>query len=164
MSDTSLWPDGLASRLPDLMRAAIVEARKGDQPFGCALADFETGEMLGLVANSASTDPTGHGEVNALRLMASLKLDPNRVVLVSTAEPCPMCAAASWWGGVRGVIWGTTIDDLTRFGWKQVEISCKDLLSRTSPANSMLLQGGYLSDETNELYESPPWKKLPEEG
>lgn len=34
------FPDPLQERLPALMRAAIAEARRADQPFGCVLADF----------------------------------------------------------------------------------------------------------------------------
>ena len=82
-------PEALRRRLPDLMRAAIAEARRADQPFGCALADFETGALIGAAANTAAADPTAHAEVNGLHLLAELHNDPGRVALVSTAEPCP---------------------------------------------------------------------------
>jgi len=138
------------------MRAAIAEAKHADLPFGCALANYHTGALLGSAANSTASDPTGHAEVNALRLMASLKLDPKEVVLVSTAEPCPMCATASWWASVRGIVWGTSIADLMRFGWNQVDISCEQLLSRSKPPSALILQGDFLIAETDPLYQIGP--------
>lgn len=149
-------PEPLAARLPELMRAAIAEAERADQPFGCALAAFATGELLGAAANSASTDPTAHAEVNALRLMAGRGLDPRDVLLVSTAEPCPMCASASWWASVRGVVYGTSIADLIRFGWRQIDLPCGDLLARAKPPSGLILIGGILAEETDPLYRTGP--------
>ncbi len=152
-------PKTAFDRLPELMRAAIAEAHCADQPFGCALADPSTGALLGAAGNSAASDPTGHGEINALRLMAARKLEPKNVLLVSTAEPCPMCASACWWAGVRGVVYGTSIADLIRFGWSQIDLSCRDLLGRARPPSSLLLLGGFLVDETDPLYRNGPGRK-----
>jgi tRNA(adenine34) deaminase len=149
-------PEALVARLPDLMRAAIVEAAGADQPFGCALADYETGALKAVAANSTATDPTAHAEINALRLMARSKLDPRTIVLVSTAEPCPMCGTASWWAGVRGVVSGTTIAALMRFGWDQVDLPIRSLLTYARPASSLILMGGFLTEETDPLYRPGP--------
>lgn len=153
------WPEAFQAKLRDLMRAAIKEARKADYPFGCALAEYETGELLGLSKNSGATDATAHGEMNALRLMAEKKFKAERVVLVSTAEPCPMCAAASYWARVRGVVWGTSIATLMRFGYYQIDISCPDLLARAKPPSGLLLMGGFLTEETDPLYRQGPPRK-----
>jgi tRNA(Arg) A34 adenosine deaminase TadA len=149
-------PAALHTRLAELMRAAIAEARKADQPFGCALADANTGALLGAVGNSTLTDPTAHAEVNALRLMASKKLDPRNVFLISTAEPCPMCASASWWASVRGVVYGTSIADLMRFGWHQIDIPCAKVLERAVPPSTLILLGGFHAEETDPLYRAGP--------
>jgi tRNA(Arg) A34 adenosine deaminase TadA len=149
-------PAHALARLPDLMRAAIAEARRADQPFGCALADFQTGALLGVAANSEESDPTGHAEVNALRLMAERRLDPATVLLVSTAEPCPMCASASYWANVRGVVFGTSIADLIRFGWQQIDLPCHELLAHARPPSTLVLVGGLLVEETHPLYQSGP--------
>lgn len=150
------FPDALVARLPALMRAAIAEARRADHPFGCALADLATGELIGAAANSALSDPTAHAEVNALRLMAGRELDPGTIVLVSTAEPCPMCGAASWWAGVRGVVYGTSIAALIRFGWDQIDLPFPSLLAHARPPNTLILQGGFLTGETDPLYRDGP--------
>ena len=155
-SETKRFPEPLQARLPDLMRAAIAEANRADQPFGAALADFRTGELKASAANSAASDPTAHAEVNVFRKMAELGLDPKDLVLISTAEPCPMCGAASWWSGVRGVVFGTSIADLIRFGWRQLDLPFEDLLARARPASSLIVAGGFLNGETDPLYASGP--------
>lgn len=153
------WPEALRTRLRELMRAAIKEAQGADQPFGCALADYQTGELLGAVGNSGATDATAHGEMNGLRLMAGKKLKAEQVVLVSTAEPCPMCAAASYWAQVRGIVWGTSIATLMRSGFRQIDISCTDLLALAKPPGGLLLMGGFLTEETDPLYRQGPRRK-----
>jgi tRNA(Arg) A34 adenosine deaminase TadA len=148
--------DALAARLPELMQAAIDDARRADLPFGCVLAEFTTGALKGRAANSTASDPTGHAEVNALRLMAERQLDPRSIVLVSTAEPCPMCAAACYWAGVRGVVYGTSITDLIRFGWHQIDLPMPALLACARPPAAMILQGGFLTAQTDPLYRDGP--------
>ncbi len=148
--------DRLIERLPELMRAAVAEANRADLPFGCVLADATTGELKGAAGNSSRNDPTAHAEVNALRLMARSGLDPGAIVLVSTAEPCPMCASASWWAGVAGVVFGTSIATLLRLGWNQLDLPMPTLLSCARPPSRLIVQGDFLSAETDLLYRSPP--------
>jgi tRNA(Arg) A34 adenosine deaminase TadA len=150
------FPEPLLEALPRLMRAAVDRAARGDQPFGCVLADFATGELRGEAANSTATDPTAHAEVNALRLMAADRLDPRTVVLVSTAEPCPMCASACYWAKVRGVVYGTSIADLLRFGWGQIDLAMRDLLAHARPPGPLLVLGGYGTEWTDDLYRPGP--------
>ena len=61
------FADLLVARLPELMRAAIAEARRADQPFGCVLADFTSGaaQRKGGELDREAIRP-GHAEVNAL--------------------------------------------------------------------------------------------------
>ena len=150
--DLSQLPGGLRDRLPELMRAAIAEARRADDPFGCVLADFQTGELWVAAPNAADFDPTAHAEINALRILAQRKLHADRAALISTAEPCPMCAAASWWAGVRAVVFGTSIDMLIRDGWRQLELTSAEVLSRANPPGGPILIGGFLAEETDPLY------------
>ena len=150
--DLSQLPDGLRNRLPELMRAAIAEARRADDPFGCILADFETGEPWVVAPNSADSDPTGHAAVNGLRMLALRKLAPDRAALISTAEPCPMCAAAAYWSGVRAVVYGTSIAMLIRTGWRQIALPCTEVLARAVPPGGPVVVGGYLAEETDPLY------------
>ena len=83
------------------MRLALDEARlaesAGEVPVGAVVVDAG-GSVLGRGHNQreASSDPTAHGEVLAIRAAAagrgSWRLDD--CTLVVTLEPCTMCAGA----------------------------------------------------------------------
>lgn len=155
-ADLQSLPERLRGRLPELMRRAIAEARRADDAFGCVIADLETGEVLVAAPNVAEFDPTGHAETNALRILAQRKLDPSRVALVSTAEPCPMCAASCWWAGVPVVVFGTTIATLVASGWRQLDLPMEALLATARPSGGMTVVGGYMTPETDPLYAGGP--------
>ncbi len=147
-------PPIVEAMLPSLMREAIAEAGAGDFPFGTVIADLASGEILARAGNSGSTDRTGHGEMNALR-----RLGPrggSGAVLITTAEPCPMCAAASFWAGIPAIVYGTSIARLMGFGWTQLDLACEALLTTARPPRPVLVVGGLLSAETDLLYASGP--------
>lgn len=85
------------------MGAALDEARRalehGDVPIGAVVVRLDDGEIVARRHNEreASSDPTAHAEVLALRDAASVagswRLDDH--ALVVTLEPCPMCAGAA---------------------------------------------------------------------
>ncbi len=104
-----------------LMQAALDEARlgmkEGEAPIGCVLARGQ-GSSLKIVSR-------GHNRVNALERRnahaeiiafenagkqngkpASLPLDADDVILVSTLEPCVMCLGAAMESGVKLVVFG----------------------------------------------------------
>lgn len=102
-----------------LLRVAInvaAQARAhGNHPFGAILVDGQ-GEVLLAAENSVVTykDATGHAETNLIRA-ATPKYDEEllgRCTLYSSAEPCPMCAGAIVWGGVRRVVYGLGLDGI----------------------------------------------------
>jgi tRNA(adenine34) deaminase len=83
-----------------MMRRAIALARSaalaGEIPVGAVV--YRDGVILGEAANNreASTDPTGHAEVVAMRA-AGERLGSWRLVgcsIAVTLEPCSMCAGA----------------------------------------------------------------------
>ncbi|MBM4110217.1 MAG: nucleoside deaminase [Phycisphaerae bacterium] len=80
-------------RALDLARAA---AAAGEIPVGAVV--YRDGQVLGEAANNreASTDPTGHAEVVAMR-QAGERLGSWRLIgcsIAVTLEPCNMCAGA----------------------------------------------------------------------
>jgi tRNA(adenine34) deaminase len=92
---------------------ALLEARAageaGEVPVGAVVVD-PLGEVVGAARNrrEEAPDPTAHAEILALRKAASLlsswRLDG--CILVSTLEPCPMCAGAAIAARVRSVVFG----------------------------------------------------------
>jgi tRNA(adenine34) deaminase len=100
----------------ELMIIALEEARAaldhGDVPVGAVVV--MNGEVVARRHNEREKlgDPTAHAETLALRdaaaAVGSSRLDG--ATLVSTLEPCPMCAGAAWLARVERVVFGA--DDL----------------------------------------------------
>ncbi|MEZ5321292.1 MAG: nucleoside deaminase [Microthrixaceae bacterium] len=99
---------------PRYMRLALATAQAsgeaGDLPIG-AVAVID-GNVIATAGNRRELDgdPTAHAEVLLLRAAAShvgdWRLD--KVTVVVTLEPCPMCAGALWASRVGGVVFGAT--------------------------------------------------------
>ena len=95
---------------------AFVEGAGG--PFGAVVV--HAGEVIGEGFNRviAGRDPTRHGEMEAIR-QACAKLGTHILegcVLYSSAECCPMCAAAAWWARIDAVYYASTIEDALIYG------------------------------------------------
>lgn len=96
----------------ELMDLAIAEAQlatdHGDIPIGALVV--LGGAVIAQAHNRREElgDPTAHAEVLALRAAAE-QVGHSRLdgaTLVSTLEPCPMCAGAAWLARVERVIFG----------------------------------------------------------
>ena len=96
----------------ELMRMAIAEAKlaeeHGDVPIGAIVVLND--EVLSSRHNERElqNDPTAHAEMLAIR-DAAKALGTSRLdgaILVSTLEPCPMCAGAALLARVSKVIFG----------------------------------------------------------
>lgn len=118
------------SIIPSLMRAAIEAAHAARTPYGAALYHPASGRHL-VATNSvgADGDPTAHAEVNVIRTAAADSFPLKGAVLISTCEPCPMCAMAAVWAGVGAIHYGATIDDAARYG-RQVKLYCREIVQR----------------------------------
>ena len=66
--------------------------------------------------NRTEEHPLWHGEIDAINQcnLEDPKPDWYKLVMYSTAEPCPMCMGALAWAGVGGVVFGTSIEFLKR--------------------------------------------------
>jgi tRNA(adenine34) deaminase len=137
------------------MRMALAEARKVPVlPFGAVLVDWETSEIVAAGHNRSATDPTLHGEMDTISRCAAERsgIDWSRLALYTTAEPCPMCAAAALWARLRAVVFGTSIPFLQSRGWWQIDIRAEEVFRRAA-AHRCVLLGGILEAECNALFE-----------
>jgi tRNA(adenine34) deaminase len=97
----------------ELMTEAIAEAMRAlehdDVPIGALVV--VDGQVIARAHNEREllSDPTAHAEVLAIRAAAEAlgtsRLD--NATLVSTLEPCPMCAGAALMARVERVVFGT---------------------------------------------------------
>ena len=107
------------------MRRAIELSRetslveKAGGVFGTVIVD-RNGNIIAEGANRvvAENDPTWHGEMEAIRKackkVGSFKLEGCR--LYTSAECCPMCAAAAYWARIDKIFYAATCGDALEYG------------------------------------------------
>lgn len=136
------------------MGEALVEANKGDLPYGAVIV--KNGKVVIRGYNTAQTDQdvSAHGEINALKAFTKkygYSLDAlEGYTLYTTCEPCPMCAAACAWAGVSQVVFGASIEQLIDLGTKQINIPCKTVVENGFQKIEVI--GGILANECLELF------------
>lgn len=146
------WPPRLRTAVADAMAEAVRHARTARWPFGAVLVDPADGSVVMGVGNtSEGGDATAHAEMNLLRRAAAAGVPLASHVVVSTAEPCPMCAGALIWSRVRGVAYGTSIAYLVAAGMPQIEIPFADIAA-ASTMPRLSLAHHIRTDLTDPLY------------
>lgn len=147
------------------MRAAIAEARvarsNGDYAIGAVIV--REGTLVAASGNRIKLDgdPTQHAEIAAIRL-ACAALHSRHLegaILYTTAEPCPMCAAAAIWARMAGIVSGSTIEDMAEFRakygnpewtWRTVDIAARAVIEQGEP--KLFIHDGFLRDECTQLF------------
>lgn len=136
------------------MRTAIEQARRAPRrPFGAVIVDRTRNQLLAAAVNTTDESPILHGETAAIDRCA--RGHPGvrwpEATLYTTAEPCPMCAAAIAWTRIGEVVVGTDIETLVGLGMDQIPIACADVL-RAAPFYRGRLVTGVLREDTDRLY------------
>lgn len=137
------------------MRRAIEVARGNpDAPFGCVIADGETDEVVAEGLNDARRNPVLHGETAAIINLFEARpgADTSRLVLYTTAEPCPMCSGAILWAGIPRLVLGSTTATLKRYGRPRIDIGCEEVSERAS-FDGFEVTYGVLEAECDALFE-----------
>ena len=138
----------------ELMRMAIAEAKlaeeHGDIPIGAIVVLND--EVLSSRHNERElqNDPTAHAEMLAIR-DAAKALGTSRLdgaILVSTLEPCPMCAGALLQARMGTVVFGAY--DRKRGGLG----GCLDLAKDSSAHHHMRVVGPWMQDRAADQLES----------
>lgn len=143
------------------MQAALDACRtgieKGQSPFGAAI--FREGRLIAATHNQvwATTDPTAHAEVTAIReACAALgTIDLSGAVIYSTTEPCPMCFAAIHWARIGRIVYGAAITDAQARGFNELAVSNATL--KAAGGSPVELEPGLMRDEALELFDA--WRK-----
>lgn len=134
------------------MRLALVEAKKGDAPYGAVIV--KDNEVVAIAHNTVrkDNDPSAHAEINVIRSLTAKLKNPSLegYSIYTTGEPCPMCATACVWSGVSEIIYGASIQDLISIKQSQVNISCEEVIAKSF--RNIKVTKGILKNECLELF------------
>ncbi len=134
------------------MRLALAEAAQGDFPFGAVIA--KNGRVLATGRNSGQrlNDPTAHGEMMAIRAFTAAHPaeEMKGATIYTTGKSCPMCMGAIIWCGFGRVVYGASIEELSkRIG--QIMIDDK-AIAAAAPFADVEITGGVLAKEALALF------------
>jgi tRNA(Arg) A34 adenosine deaminase TadA len=137
------------------MRIAIDEARKslreGNNGFGAVI--IKDGKLIASSHDKEESegDPTSHAELNVIK-ETSRKLGKNlsECILISTHEPCPMCASAIVWSGIKTIAYGYSIQDALTQNRKRLNLSSAEFFNKVNA--DVYIYEGVLKDECSVLY------------
>ena len=114
--------DDLLLRAIELAETHCADGIHG--PFGAVVA--REGEVVGQGWNQvvASSDPTAHAEVAAIR-DAAARLGTHDLAgctIYCSCEPCPMCLGAIYWAHIQRVVYACTAQDARDAGFDDADI------------------------------------------
>lgn len=133
----------------DFMAATIDIAKSNPMaPYG-AIIVYDDKEILLKSVNSAQHHPLIHGELSVIHTLFSNGFNPDvsKISLYTTAEPCPMCAAAIYWAIIPKVIYGTSIAFLHELFGRQIQIGAEEIFSKTPDFYDCHLIGDVMKEE-----------------
>lgn len=145
------------------MEIAIQEAekslREGNHGFGAVV--IKEGQVISQSHDKEETqdDATSHAEINAIKFASKiLGRDLSKCKLISTHEPCPMCASAIVWSGIKKVVFGFSIEDSTKEGRKRIKIEADEIFKRSGA--KIEIRGGLMKAECSVLYSDAVRKEI----
>jgi tRNA(adenine34) deaminase len=152
----------LENSMRHCIRLAEQAANSGNYALGAlVLMDGKVVAESGSCLIGDDNDPSGHPEMTVIR-GAARKLRSRYLpgaFLVTTLEPCPMCAAAAIWAKMAGIAFGATQDDAVAWAaenpdkiytWRQIQIPAGTVLAAGRPR--LALEEGLLRSECRKLF------------
>lgn len=147
------------ARLREAIGLAARARASGRHPFGAIVVGAD-GAVLARAGNesAAGDDPTAHAETVAIRRAAAAHGTAALAggALVSSAEPCAMCAGAAYWGGLSRVVYGLSERRLRTLTGAHPENPTLDLPCRevfASGQRRVEVRGPLLEDEAAAIHE-----------
>ena len=141
--------------LDHLRRAiAVSQAARdhGNHPFGAVLVGPDGSVVLEAENTVVSEqDVTGHAETNLVRLASrTIGADLASYTLVTSTEPCAMCAGAIYWAGIGRVVYGLSETGLYALTGDHADnptlrLPCREVLGAGS--REIEVSGPHLEDE-----------------
>jgi tRNA(Arg) A34 adenosine deaminase TadA len=82
----------------------LAQANKEGHPFSAMVVERSTGRSIVAVNRViAAKDPTAHAEIEAIRKAGKKGFNFEDCTMICSGEPCPMCATAIAWAGMKEV-------------------------------------------------------------
>jgi tRNA(Arg) A34 adenosine deaminase TadA len=80
------------------------QANKKGHPFSAMIIERSTSRSI-VAVNKVITakDPTAHAEIEAIRKAGKKGFNFEDCIIICSGEPCPMCATAIAWAGMKEV-------------------------------------------------------------
>ena len=105
--------------MKEAIRLSVDNVKNGGGPFGAVIT--RNGEIIATGVNrvTASSDPTAHAEVSAIRQACS-KLGTFSLAgceIYSSCEPCPMCLGAIYWARIDKLYFACKAEDAKNAGF-----------------------------------------------
>lgn len=157
-------PNTPTARDLELLRECIALARAarnlGQHPFAALVAD-KNGTIIAVKGNNSRPpegDPTQHAELRAVA-EAAIRVSPETLgtaTLYSSAEPCAMCAGATYWSGIGRVVYALAEEQLLELTGNNPEnptlsLPCREVFARGQREITVL--GPLLQDEAGKVHE-----------
>ena len=136
------------------MSETIKTAKMNQSAPYAAMIIYDNSDILIKSVNSAHNNPLMHGEISVINSLFNHGFDGdrNKLSLYSTAEPCPMCAAAIYWSMIPKVIYGSSIPFLNDLFGRQITIRANEIFAQTPDFYNCSLVGGVMESECNQLF------------
>ena len=108
---------------------ALELALKGSElneggPFGAVLV--RAGKIIGEGWNRvvASSDPTAHAEIGAIRMACATvnSFHLPETTLYASSEPCPMCLSAAYWARIERIVFANSRAEAAAIGFCDDEL------------------------------------------
>jgi len=143
-------------------RAIEVSTRavqRGNHPFGALLYDRKAGLVLAEAENTVETDRdvTAHAELNLVRFASQQGIDMNALTLFTSTEPCPMCAGAMYWAGIKDVVFACSEEGLYKITLgvdpkgPALHLPCMDVFAKGA-GSPVMVSGPLLENEAVEIH------------
>ena len=132
------------------MRLAIEDAKRNGLHFGAVVV--KGNKVISIAGKRPKGDPRYHAETQAL-IKATNKLKTKVLkgcTLYSTCEPCPMCFYMAWITKVSKIVYGATLQDSIKYGFKEIDIGINEL--NRKGGNKVKLERDFLRNECLKLF------------
>jgi tRNA(adenine34) deaminase len=110
------------------LQEAELSLREGNSGFGAIIT--RDGAIIAQAHDTekSENDPTAHAELTAIRQAAArIGRDLHGCRIVSTHEPCPMCATAILGSGIDTIIYGFSISEAISQSRRRINLPCQEL-------------------------------------